>query len=678
LPEAGAASHIAAKYPALNSPRFQQRFLCLLYLLIIVWLNGYICRQAFFIEYTGKMNSMHGFWIAIAKLAGDHWYKPSWWPYWYNGMPFEYTYAPLVPGLTAAISRLSGFSAARAFLMVSAGVYCLSPAALFLMARQLTRRTGWSFIAAIVYSFSAASELLLPDANFSLSHLRDARRLYLSFVWDEVPHQLGLALVCVAILFLARAMEDHRFRSYLRAGLCISLALLSSAFGATALLLLAACLLATCEGEVKRRNLSFVLLCGLMAYLAMCPYLPPSLILTIRSDAKVFPLMAWTAASFWTLAGVAGGGFLLWLVSRQWRPWYLRCFFLFAYLAFAIPALDKKYTLHFLPEAGRYTIELELALVLLLVFGIALLVDRLPKAARIVLAIALLGPLYQQVASQRRFSRNVIAPADITKTIEYQIARWIEPNLPGWRVSAPGSVWPWLNTFSKVRQFSGGSFPTAPNVVQLRADWELPGDVHETAIPVLWYKAYGVDAVIEPGPDSPEFWQPHEHGHQFDAALPVIWEQSDTRIYAVPRPVRSLAHVIPRSAVVSRAPTGTADNEEVKTYVAALEAPAAPIPAFLWLDDNRARVHASVAAGQVISVQVTYHPGWKATAGNAAVPLSKDGLGQMILSPGHAGEYDITLSYDGGWEAWLCRAVSAIVIFGTALAFFRVRRKRAA
>ena len=118
---------------------------------MITWLNAYICRQVFFIEFTGKMNSMHGFWIAMANLAAEHWYKPSWWPYWYIGMPFEYTYAPLVPALTAAIARLSGISAAHAFQIVSGGVYCFGPLALFMMAWQLTRRAGWSFIAAVVY-----------------------------------------------------------------------------------------------------------------------------------------------------------------------------------------------------------------------------------------------------------------------------------------------------------------------------------------------------------------------------------------------------------------------------------------------------------------------------------------------------------------------------------------------
>jgi len=597
----------------------------------------------------------------MANLAGEHWYKPSWWPYWYNGMPFEYTYAPLVPALTFAIARLSGFSAAHAFQIVSGSVYCLGPAALFAMAWQLTRRAGWSFVAAVVYSLSSASALLLPDTNFSLSHLRDPRRLYLSFVWDELPHQLALALVCLAVLFLAGTLHDRRFRSFVWAGGLVSLALLASAFGATGLLLFVGCLLATYETTTWKRNFAFVFLCSVVGYLAMCPFLPPSLILAIRSNAGLFSHMAWTTASFGTLAAVLCGGVLLWFVSRSWRAWYLRFFFLLAYVTFAIPALYEKRGLHFFPQSARYKVELELALVLLVVFGIAPLIDRLPRLARIVLAIAFLWPAYNQVLSHRRFSRNAIQPVDIAKTIEYQVAKWVETSLPGWRVQAPGSFWPWLNTFSKVPQFTGGSFPTAPNLVQLRAASELNGG-SETAIPAIWYKAYGVDAVIVPGRDSPEFWQPHPFGHQFDGVFPVVWDERDTRIYAVPRPARTLAHVVPQLAVVSRVPAGLSDTVQIERYVAAVEAAAASPATFVWLRDSRARIHATLGANQVVSVQVTYHAGWKATEGARTVPISKDGLGQMILSPERPGDYDISLVYDGGWESKLCRAVSATVL----------------
>ena len=70
-------------------------------------LNFYVCRDLFRTP-TAYMNSMHGFWIALAKRAGNSWWYPNWWPYWDSGIPFEFAYTPLVPGLTAALAALRG------------------------------------------------------------------------------------------------------------------------------------------------------------------------------------------------------------------------------------------------------------------------------------------------------------------------------------------------------------------------------------------------------------------------------------------------------------------------------------------------------------------------------------------------------------------------------------------
>src|SRR3954451_4301461 len=103
------------------------------YAVLIAAVNFYICRGLFFAEFTGHTNSLQGLWISMARLASEHWFRPSWWPYQDAGVPFEHTYMPLVPASTAILAKLLHWSAARAFLSVMGVVLCVGPLTLFLM-----------------------------------------------------------------------------------------------------------------------------------------------------------------------------------------------------------------------------------------------------------------------------------------------------------------------------------------------------------------------------------------------------------------------------------------------------------------------------------------------------------------------------------------------------------------
>ena len=141
------------------------------YLLILLALNAYVARDLFIAEYTGHMNSMQGLWISMARLAGEHWFQPAWWPFQDGGMPFEHTYMPLVPGSTALYAKLAHVSAARAFNTITGIVYCLGPLTLFLMAWGMTRAPGYSFWAVLAYSLTSPARALIRDPNFDLSLL---------------------------------------------------------------------------------------------------------------------------------------------------------------------------------------------------------------------------------------------------------------------------------------------------------------------------------------------------------------------------------------------------------------------------------------------------------------------------------------------------------------------------
>ena len=60
------------------------------------------------------------------------------------------------------------------------------------------------------------------------------------------------------------------------------------------------------------------------------------------------------------------------------------------------------------------------------------------------------------IKKQRRESRWIERTLDIQTTIEYKTSKWMEANMPGSRVFAPGTIGFWLNAFSDTPQITGG------------------------------------------------------------------------------------------------------------------------------------------------------------------------------------------------------------------------------
>ena len=65
-------------------------------------------------------------------------------------------------------------------------------------------------------------------------------------------------------------------------------------------------------------------------------------------------------------------------------------------------------------------------------------------------------------------------------------------------------------------------------------------------------------------------------------------------------------------------------------------------------------------------MQVTYDPGWVATANGRPVVVTRDGIGLITLHPLCDGRCEIELSFDGGAQRRICLELSAFVMFGVA------------
>ncbi|MBI2689008.1 MAG: hypothetical protein HYX27_22120 [Acidobacteria bacterium] len=539
-----------------------------LYGLGLVWLNAYLVRHVFFLTFTGATHSMHGYWMALGRVLGDSWWRPQWVSYWAGGMPAELTYSPLVPWLGWHFGIYA----------VLAVVFVLGPAAAYWMAWQITGKPGWSFVAGLAYSLLSPTELIQPDAAFGWIRLLEPRRMYLTLIWDEAPHQLALAFVCIAAGAWARGWRGVAIAA-------IVLAALANPFGITAALLFA---------------LSFpqklVPGTGFLAYLIVCPFYPPSLLGILQANGQLAPESAWTWTSWLALLIVAAGFAIVWHFARE-----LRFFALLAWLTTAQVILFYRWDIHFLQQPGRYKSEMELALVLLAVFAFEKVLRGRPKW--LLIGLAVLGTIgaTQQVIRHRKFARNAIKQADPTAIIEYRAAQAVQGT-----VFTGGSLAHWMNAFADVRQYSGGSYATAPNIMQQKLSLELMAEPSWEKF-VQRMQAVGVDSVLIPGLQSPEFWKPFAKdvlaGH-----LPIQWEERDTRLYTIPG---------------------------VK-------------PAVEWTASGHARAQGGV-------IHVNWDPDWHAYANGASVPTHKNEWGQLVVEA----QGGVEIVYE---PRWLTRIVSIIGI----------------
>jgi hypothetical protein len=622
------------------------------YAIALVWLNLYICRGFFNTPHTGSMWSMQGFWAGLARLGSFGTLAPQWWRFHDGGAPFEFTYSPVVP----ALASLFGVQA------VSGIVYCLTPLAVYALAGVLTRSAGWGFTAGAAYSLTALSQLAVPDAGFASVHLIDARRLYLMGSWDETPHMLGLTFAVLAVAAV-------RLRWWVSAGVCMALSVASSAFGATILLLGLTPLLPS------RRTVLAIAATGAAAYAVICPWLPTSLVLAIGRNAQLHSGEGhnWNPKSLLALGITSAAVLLLWWLLRRFRAAEpLRYAVLFAAIATSIPLLWERWGIYFIPQPGRYKVEAEFGLALLCVLGARALLMRGPKWVAAIVAVAAVSLGAESTIRHRRYAKALIRPADVTKTIEYRVARWADANREG-RIFAPGTIGQWLNEWTDREQFSGGSYSTAYNPVQQVAFWGIyPLEAAAADTAILWWKAFGVGQAVITGKNSPEFWKPFAHPDLLEGKLTALWREDDTTIYRVPLKSPSYAHAVPAGALVTNPPRSVGDIAELRRYVDAIDA--APPAEFRWTGANSAVVTGDFGRGDALSVQVNWHPGWRATAEGRAVPLARDGLGFIWAAAPCDGPCAISLTYTGGAEAIACRVLSGTVLL--ALALYPILRRR--
>jgi hypothetical protein len=652
--------------------------LCALSLLVV---NVVIAATLFGVEYSAYNGSIEGTFIAIPRIMAKYPGQWSWWPFWNGGMPFEVAYLPFSHWMVAAFTLLSGLSAARSFHIVTAAIYVSTAVCGFWMALELSRRLMVSWMAALAYSCVSISSLMVPIFASDGGGALNLRRLQVLVFYGESPHTTVLALLPVAIVCFSRALTTREVKWKILAGVLAACVVLSNAFGIVILPVALLCwLMAYPSRPWWNRPLTAAAI-GIVSYGWISPWLSPAMIRAIRANSFTtagdfrYKMASWVA-----LAAIGAGFLLLWFAMRRYQASsHLRFFALFGYVPTAIVMTWSLWDIAVLPQPHRYELEMDLALLLAIVFAGAAILDRCPARVRIaVVAVAGAG-LALQIVHSVVYARNLIRSVEPGQLSEYRIAKWLDQNRPGDRAFVSGSGSFLYNVFTDNPQVTGGHNQHTVNtfipIVGYTVYTGMNAGDRDAEYSIFWLKAFGAHAISVPGPESSDYFKPFVHPHKFDGVLPLLWRDRGDAIYEVPSRSPSLAHVIPASAIVTRTPIHGLDIAPVEPYVTALDDATYPLATFQWKGMSEAEIRATVDRGQVIAVQVTYEPGWEAWANGRRQTVRGDALGQMVIETECSGPCVISLRYTGGKERIVTRAMSLAALL-VAIAFgWRGRRR---
>jgi len=630
-------------------------------------LNLWVAGRLLGIEWLAQMGSIEGARIAQTRWILENWRDLSWFPLWYNGIPMENVYPPLFPAAAALLAAAGGFTAAHAYHICCALAYALGPAAVFLLATRLTGGWAWGFLSGLFYSLISASAWWMPALARDMGSVWGPRRLQNLVVYGEGPHLAALALL-PAVWVVVMIAWDRGKPLWWPAAAAGGAAVLCTNWlgGAEWLLLLGAWTVSRSQPfDIRSWRRAGLYAAGSYGLAAM--WIPPSTVFAFGGSEEFRQAGYLSALPAWLLylsAGLAGLAALLWLAERKsWsREFRFVAVLLYGSVLLTGPAAwaPGRYE-HLL----RFHLLLDLSAALAFAFAARWIGTRLRASWRpLALVLLLLWSTYPAVRI-RAHANEIIRPVAIEQTVEHQMSSWLANNLPEGRVFVTGSIRFYLNAFADLAQFGGGFDPGVMNpnyakIVHQILQGEGAG-AREGEVAALWLKAYGVDAVAVSGPKTRQAYRDFRNPGKFEGVLPEHWRDGDDVLYRVPRRTAGLAHVIRVEDLPGRAPMHGMDLEPVERYVRAIEDPSLPAARFRWLSRHEAEIWAEMRPGQVLSVQVSYHPGWQATANGNKCKVLGDHLGQVVVEPDCVGDCRVTLTYRGGIERSLTRLAALAV-----------------
>lgn len=279
-----------------------------------------------------------------------------------------------------------------------------------------------------------------------------------------------------------------------------------------------------------------------------------------------------------------------------------------------------------------------------------------------------------QVWRYHNFAIRLVQPIRISETSEFQMSQAIQKYAPGERVMVPGSISFWLNAFIDNPQVNGcctqGNISAMASIAQFEFFTDALAGGRAAEISELWLTAVGATVVGVSGPGSTEKYKTVRNFKKFGGRLPLLWSHDGDSLYRLPVRYHRIVHSVPESSLVSRTPLNGIDVDPLRAYALALKTEPPGVEDVRWESENTFTFTSTSMTGNVLSIQIPYHAGWRATVNGEEFPITMDGLGFMVIHSSSQLRVPVKLTFAGNAGSGFVDAVNlvaAILLVGLGL-----------
>lgn len=639
-------------------------------------------------EYTQRMLSIESGHISYARYAAQH-PGANWNPLWYAGFPFHLIYPPAFPCLLAALSRIvPSLSIPQWYRILTGVMYALGPSTLYLFALHLTRRQSAALATALVYSIAPSlAYLFLSPVRVAAHGFGFAPwRLIALIDWGEGPHISALTLVPLAALAFLYTLRKPSFINLVISSVLITSVLLTNLFATFALGIILVIELIS-ESFLGKALYKFqsALWVAMLAYALTAFQYDWSFMDSILASGYAHPENALRLPSpaISILLFLVGG--LLFLVvtdsftgQKPLQPLFIAgswvCVFGALLIGFRI------FKLSLAPQPLRYIPELQMGVVLL----VGILFERGYTAIRQGEIFRQRGPLLKSFLSITyvgvalllllglslpfiRVSQVITRPGEeIEGTPEYQIAMWLDEQIDskkGERVYATGTPAFWLNVFTDVMQLRGAADNAQPSHWWVDISYEI-NKGESGALTTLWLKTMNIRYIVVNYPESETPWVDFTFPEKLEGLLTVAYSRGGFKIFEVPLASSGLAEVVGLEAIRRATIGGPRDEQGLAEFLStygSVTGATAEVGYDPSQDPDRLSIEVQGAThGTGILLKMTYDRRWRAHSQGRELPIERIGPDFMLITPGLAGDFIITMQCGRSLTEQLGLAISLV------------------